>query len=579
MTERVSIDLSPITREIERMNNRLSSQIDGVGVEVGQVRSDLRLTGDELRELRQEFNEFVEQATRIAAVQQAETKVGNLRAQLDREYGHYSVVRRTSVGTLQAFDAGIVSNSTVTSISEELMLQTPRYWLAPALVALAAWSRDSAETAEKAVQEAFARDKNKTSLFFALVLRRQGRQDGSVRWLRHYFSSLDPAALTREFAVILEAASHDAFGPAGQQLVTERLTKWRAQLRASSEVEQAQVRNWVAEIGIQRQQLDASHYSALSTLAGEWPDLHRQIESASALPEMIVKYTAIKMHDAALPTHLEDMLDDILDQLVTEYDDEELPLKRDVVYNEAIIEERGDIDRARKRADELNKALEETHDVVTLQTLAAINPDRLGVSVHTQRVAIGVGVSDFRSAIGRYCAAYRGSAVGHLTFNFDNRHSNYASTYNFQGCRVSSAAPESDGIATIVATWSKTVDDLIRKASFNNNWYFKPAALAVVVMIILFLINPIAGVVGLLGGAAIVYGLGESRKRKCKEEVAKLEQVRDLAIANSVALYRDAAAQLVDARLTYQELDEHENDLLRLVDTWPTADRVEVAAR
>ena len=143
-------------------------------------------------------------------MQQSQVKIVDLKAQLDREFGHYSVVRRTSVGLLQGFDVGNISNAVATNVAEELMIQTPRYWLAPALVALAAWSHDRQDIAEKSVQEAFSRDRHKTSLFFTLVLRRQGRMSGSVRWLRHYMASLDPSALTREFAVILEASSCNA---------------------------------------------------------------------------------------------------------------------------------------------------------------------------------------------------------------------------------------------------------------------------------------------------------------------------------------------------------------------------------
>ena len=87
-----------------------------------------------------------------------------------------------------------------------------------------------------------------TSLLFALVTRRQGRMDASTRWLRHYLMSLSPQALTREFAVILEATSHSAFGPAGQQLLTETISKWRVQLRSDNDVVDAQVKRWVAEI-------------------------------------------------------------------------------------------------------------------------------------------------------------------------------------------------------------------------------------------------------------------------------------------------------------------------------------------
>ena len=204
-----SIDLTPLSRQINEVGreiiNNLGSQIDGVQANLGTVRNDLQLTRSELADLREEFQQFVEEAARVAAVQQSQVKIVDLKAQLDREFGHYSVVRRTSVGLLQGFDVGNISNAVATNVAEELMIQTPRYWLAPALVALAAWSHDRQDIAEKSVQEAFSRDRHKTSLFFTLVLRSQGRMSGSVRWLRLYMASLDPSELTREFAVAVVA--------------------------------------------------------------------------------------------------------------------------------------------------------------------------------------------------------------------------------------------------------------------------------------------------------------------------------------------------------------------------------------
>ncbi|NCD18375.1 MAG: hypothetical protein EOL89_00060 [Actinobacteria bacterium] len=573
MTETVRIDLSPLVREIEGMGRVLGRAIEEVGSEVGVVRRDIRLTSDELQQLRKEFENYVQQATRTAAVQQSEVRVGNLKSQLDREFGHHSIVRRTSVGLLQAFDIGNVSNTTATSVAEELMIQTPRYWLAPVLVALAAWSHDNEEMAEKSVQEAYSRDKNKTSLFFALVLRRQGRQEAAVRWLRHYLTSLDPAALTREFAIILEATSHDAFGTSGQAVLSEVMDTWREELRSRQEIVESQIQQWAGEIGMHRQILARSAYPTLETLASEWTWIKRQLESASALPEVIDKYEAIREFDSPLPRVLEDLLDDILDRLVTDYDEEELPLRREVVFHEAVVEEAGDLDRARARADLVQEALEETTDVVSLQTSAAIHPETIGVSTQTQRIAIGLGQDDFRTAVGRYCAAYRGEAISTVTYTFGSGHSNYAKTYGFKGCSVRSDTPEETGIDRITQTWMDTLREHIQNISFKNSWYTKPSIIAGAIALLLLLIPAfrVAGVVALIIGAGIVYYRGEQEKKRCAQAVRAVEQVRQQAIDHSISLYRDANAQLVDAMLVYEELDAQESDLLRLIETWPTA--------
>lgn len=572
MSQRVSIDLTPVLREVREVGVELSRQMDVLGGEVGRVRSDLQLTSSELKDLRNEFQRFVQDEVRRANVQQSETRIVNLKAQLDREFGHYSQVRRTSIGMLQAFDVGNVTHDTVQTISEELMIQSPRYWLAPALVALAAWSRDEQEICEKSLQEAFSRDKNKTSLLFALILRRQDRTPAAVRWLRHYVSSLDPTALTREFAVILEASSYDAFGPQGQQLMSGQMADWCTMLRDKAEIVEAQVGAWQQEIADHRQRLDQSAYREIAELAsGDWRKITQQIEAASALPKVIEKYEQVRDTDRVLPTVLEDLLDDILDQLVTEYDEEELPLRREVVFHEAVIDKHGDLDLARQRADGLQAALEETSDVITMQTRSAISPDLVGVGAQTQRIAVGVGAADFRSAVGRYAMDYRNRAIGQVTYDFTPKHSNYASTYNFQGCRIDSVEPEDAGIARLRETWAATFATFIDSISFKNMWYLVPSLIAFGITLVLFFINPVVGLIGLVIGGAVVYLMGMSRKTKADAEVARARQTQEAALEHSVALYRDANAQLVDARLIYEEFDAFERNLLQLINTWPTA--------
>ena len=566
----VSIDLSPIIRAVDQLGNQLGRQIDSVDTKVGVVRSDLASTRTELSQLKAQFSSWVDEARRTAAVQESSVKLVDLKAQLDREFGHHAIVRRTSTGVLQAFDIGNVSNETVTSVAEELMIQTPRYWLAPCLVAMAAWSMDRQDIAERSVREAYARDANKTSLLFALITRRQGRADASARWLRHYLMSLDPTALTREFAVILEATSHSAFGPAGQQLLTETIAKWRLQLRNDADAVDAQIKRWVADIGIRRDVLDAGSYPTLSVLAREWPTVARQLEQASALPKTIDAYEAIRDTSTSVPSVLEDLLDDILDRLVTEFDQEELPLRRNVVYHEAVVEERGDLDRARFRADHVQQALEMTQDILTLQTMAATNPTLVGVGPQTQRLMIGAGVKDFIAGVGRYCANYRADAIAQVIYDFKPDHSNFARSYGFKGTRIKSGKPEKAAIEDIQTTWDQTFADYIEGVSFKNAWYTKRALIAGGIGIVVLLFNIWAGLIALLIGVGIVYYLGDQEKKRCAKLIAEAEAQRGQAAAYTVALYHNAQAELVDAKLCYEKLDSQESELISLIQTWPT---------
>ena len=133
--------------------------------------------------------------------------------------------------------------------------------------------------------------------------------------------------------------------------------------------------------------------------------------------------------------------------------------------------------------------------------------------------------------------------------------------------------PEDQAIGLITSTWRTAVDAYIAKLRFGNEWYIVPGLAVIGATVVGFLIGgPLVPVVVFLIGAAIVFALGYQKKKKADAQVDAAEAARAAATADSVLLYRDAVAQLVDARLLYAELDEQESDVLGLIASWPTID-------
>jgi hypothetical protein len=565
------INLAGVVSAINSVNrsvSALASQVSAVDANVGRVSDDLSTARSELSELRSDFEAFVLQAERTANVQRSETAVGNVEAKLEREFGHYKAVRRASIGTLQAFDIGNVTNRTVQQVSEELMIQTPRYWLAPALVALAAWSRDNQDLATRSIEAAFSRDPQKTSLFFALVLRRQARMQSASRWLRHYLASLDPRALTREFVVILEAASQDAFGPHGKATISEQLNGWNDQLRNEPGVLGAQIDAWMKEIAIHRATVDESVYPRLSKVSPQWPQWKDLLERASALQFVIAKYAGVRDTPTPLAQTIQERLDDILEVLVTEFDAEELPFQREVVFHREVINGGGDLSRAREAADALSQALEEKFDVVSLQTQTAIRPDIFGVSVAAQKIAIDGGRGDFRKAVGTYTAGYRTKYVDKVDIQLDKNHSNYAKTLGFPGWKTTTATPQKKAEASLTATWQKAVEEHLERVRFKEYNYFIAAGVALLGLLLMIFTLPVGILLFLAaaGGAGIWLWRTKSAADQKYQEAQKMA---DQALKFSVDIYRAAIAEFVDAKVAYGAADDNESALLAVVDSWP----------
>jgi hypothetical protein len=94
---------------------------------------------------------FVEESKRIAILSDAKQNVVMLEQEIEKEFGYYDKVRKHTVGIIQATDINVVRKETIANATEELMISAPRYWLAPALIALSAWLSDNKELAERAL--------------------------------------------------------------------------------------------------------------------------------------------------------------------------------------------------------------------------------------------------------------------------------------------------------------------------------------------------------------------------------------------------------------------------------------------
>ncbi|PKV87555.1 hypothetical protein [Streptomyces sp. TLI_146] len=564
----VDYSLHRKVQEVSGLVVRLSEQVGAVGGQVAAVDANQQLTRTELQELRDEFRAFVQQAQLTANVQRAETRVGVIQDQVDHEFGHHKVVRRTAVGMLQAFDVGLVSEETVRAVSEQLMIQTPRYWLAPALVALAAWSADEPGMCGRAVEEAFRRSAHRTSLFFALVLRRQNRREESVRWLRHYLLAQDPAHLGREFAVILESISQGAFGAAGRELLRDTLDGWRETMLNDDAAQRAQITRWRAELDSLRPAAPQGEYPVLAQVSPQGPQLAGVLSSARVQRVAHDKYRALLGREFTTSDRIEDAVDDILDRLVSEYDNEELPLRRDLAFNHAVIDHGGDLTAARGAVDTDSAAYEETLDYLTVQTTAALSPEAIGTSVATQRLAVAACRDWFRHAHQQFSADYRGAVPQDVQARFGGAYPIAGRTFQLPPWTGSYTQPLPGLEQQLAAHWDTHARTFLASFAYPLARKATPPALVLLgILVIGFGISAgvtltVMAVTAAVWGLVIHQGLSAARK---VEQAAKT--VLDQSRRDALHQLRAGSAELTDWYESYRAADAVEPQLRELIDS------------
>ena len=244
-------DLRAIENNLRTIHRELEALDSGLGV----VNSNVQTIHKEVSALAADFYNFVDVQMRANRRGIAETRLVKIRQELKDKFGNYDVVRKTTTGIQQANDLGIVKRDTISHVTEEQMITTPNYWLAPCLVALSAWISDQRELAERALRESINRDDEKTSLFFALVCRRAGRKQASLKWTQRYLANQNEEDLDRKTIIILDAYASGLLGADTEGVISRQIGEWMEKLTEKPGFVEQQTAQWSEAINMKREKL------------------------------------------------------------------------------------------------------------------------------------------------------------------------------------------------------------------------------------------------------------------------------------------------------------------------------------
>lgn len=391
----VSVDLSAVHSHISQVAQVLASNLESLNANIGVVDGKVEIiaqeqaqTKDKIEQLCEKFDEFLESDKKAKELQKAITEIVRVRQEIEKKYGHYDEVRRMTVGILQATDAGLVRQNTIQNVVEETMLIAPGYWLAPALVALSSWIKDDRPLAEKAMTSAIVRDDYKTSLFFALICRRARRGEPAAKWLTRYFQMQNPMSMDREVVVMLDALANGVFGGSALISCSTVIEQWLVELEQQAGFLDEQRKRWAEKLSVMAPKIGPNEYVTLRSNSAAGQKLMQSLSAARRNQIVFDFFNQLFTGEIVVPPSLEAAADDILSSLVKNFDDEELPLRREERLYQLIKDEDGDTPAAKKRLAAETEVFEEKTNFAALLTNSAMNPEQFGATRATQRYAV-----------------------------------------------------------------------------------------------------------------------------------------------------------------------------------------------
>lgn len=526
----------------------ISSDMSGVHSELGTLNFKQDQLESELVKLADAFADFVEADLKHKALQLAETRQGNLKQDLQIKFGYYAEVRRMATGILQGVDTGVVSDDTLKFTTEEVMIKAPGYWLAPALVALAAWVRSDKSTNEKALNEALKRDDYKTTLFFMLVMRRLTRNDASLKWLERYFMHQNPHNLDREFIIILEAVTTGVFPPASRQLMMTNVKNWLDQLTQGDTFINEQKSQWVKFFEAMGPLTDGK-YPLLEKFSPNWNALDNSLKEAKTHDVLNSHFKGIISSSADFSKGVKVQLDEILSLLVTNFDDEELPLQEQVRFNQLIIQMDGDKAAAQAVMDAEKHIFDEQVDFLQLLTNASFNPELSGATKVTQALAVSISQPWIVEAHDTFTAQSRNKIPQTVELAIDDFKTS-----------TKDGSDENDLLSKQEAFYQNVLDTELGKLSFPYAGVII-GALVCLLGFWAFSLHVIAGIVGLGIGGVLIWNAINNHNKAKKQITDNVEERKQKA----KEVLRGCIAETVDYRKEHSTEDSNAEKVRQLL--------------
>ena len=536
---------------IERSLSNLAGSIDYVNNRVDQVDDNVKIVYNEVEKLANEFREYVEMQSLANRKAEAKMNLSAIRDKLKDNFGHYDVVRRTATGILQANDLAIVKSSMLSHVTEKQMIETPNYWLTPCLVALSAWINDDKALAERALAEGIRRNDEKTSLFFGLICRRIGRESSSLKWFARYLEAQDEEKLDRKAVIVLDAFASGLLGNDTENFVYQQIQEWMSNLEAKPGFTEKQLDNWKNAINSKRVPLQKGLYPYLEKYSNTWDNLKDVLEGAN-LNNDLYEYFKKVFEQKEETKKLKVELDKILDSLVTEFDEEELPLKREEQFEELVVKYNGSESRANAQMALEKSVYDDYRDFMQLLTDASMNPEESKSSVATQKFATALSRNNIVTAFNDVVAQNRMNVPYEIEINVD--------TFNDKTQDGEDEEEILDRFEKLVEQEKQTELSKVKLSIFEQFCLYGGGVILLYGIIKSFADKSFALITIILGIGSIVYHI--TAKQKIKKLIDKINNAYAQKLESGKQIIRATIAEIVDFSVEFSERDVESKKVL-----------------
>jgi hypothetical protein len=321
--------------------SRANERIDTLERKVVSVVTEMQAT------LNAFYSEYQEENT----LRKANEELSAAEREWEQKFGRFKEVREIAANIIDIVGSGFIGVQALTDATERHALRTPRYWLAPASLAVAALLSAQKDVYHSSIDSALRLDRSKAALFMALLLRHQERGKIVEERVDVFLSGLDPTDLPRDFQVVIDAVTSNALGPDSAPRLTSQLNEWYQDAGRSREAEAKAVDEWKRRL----LSLAATHdyakdFPFLAQASPDWPGLSERHTVNTAIERAAEHFPRRFADGADVSSDLGTKIGVLLRSLAETPDPAEEECLRKIRGAKAVIETRNR-DAAKRRMD------------------------------------------------------------------------------------------------------------------------------------------------------------------------------------------------------------------------------------
>ncbi|MBR4493412.1 MAG: hypothetical protein IKO15_04365 [Clostridiales bacterium] len=344
-------ELEYLEDNVPILNNNAQEMSKEVNHMVGDLRDHMKKSELDVSDVFYEIDNMVNSYFTYKTMSSASKSISQYTDEYYTKFRFFNKLRRITLGYIIGLDAQFVESENLRKEVEKVYLQNTEYWLAYAAMAVELWASDEKEAADRAIKKAVYMDGFKTSVFFVLVNMRFNRMDAAKKWYLSYLEKVDVDDIGNEWQYMLQAYLMGIFGadPDFNNLVKKNISDLFKQLQTLHPGYGTQVIKKAKSFVETYVYVTETEYETLRRYSPQYEEIKGLLTSAEKNAVIIEYIRQIWEEDELIEEDFGERVEDILYDLISEYDEKELEVWKRIRYNEYIMRARGDVTVAKQK--------------------------------------------------------------------------------------------------------------------------------------------------------------------------------------------------------------------------------------